>query len=140
MTEEKVVDVGPGTQAVIKPELNRRPPLGAVVAMVYIEAPWWPGSNRRRTVAFLDALVGAFRLRARDEADLAVLGEKNKVVVRRRLPDGIDELRFEREARGRAKLYCDRRELENLYALGILKHAKVIWPDKNERGVKRPPE
>jgi len=138
MTGEKIVDAGGGRQAVLKPTLAERPALGPVVAAVVIKAPWWPGPARRRVVVLLDAVAGAFRLRARDEKDLDVLGERNKVVVRRRLPNGETELRFERRSRGWATFYCDRRELENLYALGILKQARVVWPDKNERGIKRP--
>jgi len=134
MAQEKTIDVGPGKQAVLKPELAERPPLGPVVAVVHVEAPRWPGRKRRQTVKFLDGLVAAYRIRARDEKDIAVVGEKNRVVVRRRLAEGVDEIRFERTARGRAILYCDRRELENLYAVGILKQARVVWPNR-EKGM-----
>jgi hypothetical protein len=134
MTEGKKIDVGGGRQAVLKPELEERPELGPIIAIVRIAAPWWPGAARRKTVRFLDALVAAFRIRARDEPELKVTAGGSRVVVRRELPGGRAEVRFERDGRGRAVLYCDRRELDNLHALGLLARAKVILPDAEKPG------
>jgi hypothetical protein len=114
----------------VRPELGERPPLGPVVAEVRINVPWWRWRAYRRTTAFMNALVAAFRIRARDEADLTVNGDGDRVVVRRRFADGSDEVRFAREGPARATLYCDRRELENLHALGLLAKAQVAWPKK----------
>ncbi len=133
MKEEKKLDAGAGRQAILKPELEERPPLGPVVAVVRFEAPWWRGAVRRRIGKFLDGLVAAFRIRARDERDLAVTEEGNRVVVRRRLEDGRTEVRLERDGRARGTLYCDRREMENLYALGVVAGAKVYRPEKVEK-------
>jgi hypothetical protein len=130
MAEEKTLDAGAGRRAVLKPELEQRPPLGPVVAVVRFSAPWWRGAARRRVVKFLDGLVAAFRIRARDEADLTVTEEGGRVVVRRRLEGGRDEVRLERDGRARGTLHCDRRELENLHALGVLAGAKVFRPEK----------
>jgi len=134
MAEEKQIDVGAGRQAVLKPELEARPVLGPVVAVVRIAARWWPGSGRRKTVRFLDGLVAAFRIRARDETELVITGDGDRVVVRRKLGGGRDEVRFERDGRARGVLYCDRRELENLHALGILGRAKVVLEDGEKQG------
>ena len=133
MAEEKSVRVGPDKEVLIKPALAERPALGPAVAEVRITAPWWPGRERRNVIRFLDALATAFRIRARDEADINVVGEGNRVVVRRRLPGGGDEVRFEREGKRHAVLFCDRRELENLYALGLLTKAQVAWPGRNAK-------
>ena len=134
MADEKQVDVGAGRQAVLKPELEERPALGPVVAVVRISTPWWAGGARRRTIQFLDGLVAAFRIRARDEPDLTVTGEGGRVVVRRELEDGRGEVRFERDGRARGVLYCDRRELANLHALGVLDRAKVILRESEKHG------
>ncbi|UCH78404.1 MAG: hypothetical protein JSU81_00205 [Candidatus Coatesbacteria bacterium] len=128
MDREKKVTLGPGREAVVKPELEARPPLEPVVAAVRLVAPWWPGAQRRKTIQFLDALLAAFRVRARDEPDLEVVEEGARVVVRRTLGEGRTEVRYERESRTRGTFYCDHRELENLYALGILKGARVYRP------------
>lgn len=126
MAEEKQIDIGAGRQAVLKPQLEERPALGPVVAIVRMATPWWAGRARRKTVQFLDGLVAAFRIRARDEPELLITGEGDRVVVRREFDDGRSEVRFERDGRARGVLYCDRRELENLHALGVLDRAKVI--------------
>jgi hypothetical protein len=136
MPEEKQIDLGAGRQAVLKPELEKRPVLGPVVAVVRIAAPWWPGAGRRKTIQFLDGLVAAFRIRARDETELRITGEGDRVVVRRELEGGRDEVRFERDGRARGVLYCDRRELENLHALGILERAKVFLGEGEKPGNK----
>lgn len=128
MEKDKRVKINDGREALLQPELAERPPLGPPVAEVRFRAPWWPGRTRARVIAFLDALVAAFRIRACDEKDLVVLAEGNRVVVRRTLPDGSCEVRLEREGKGRALLRCDRRELDNLYHLGILAKAEVAWP------------
>ena len=133
MAKEKKLGAGAGRQAILKPELEERPPLGPVVAVVRFAAPWWRGATRRRIGKFLDGLVAAFRIRARDEPDLTVTEEGNRVVVRRRLDDGRTEVCLERDGRARGTLYCDRRELENLYALGIVAGAKVFRPEKVEK-------
>lgn len=133
MVNEKKLDAGAGRQAILKPELEERPPLGPVVAVVRFAAPWWRGAARRRFGKFLDGLVAAFRIRARDEPDLTVTEEGNRVVIRRRLDDGRTEVRLERDGRGRGTLYCDRRELENLYVLGIVAGAKVYRSKKMEK-------
>lgn len=133
MGERKTIKLNSGREAVLQADLAERPALGAVVAVVHLKGPWWPSRRRWRLVKFLDGLVAAFRIRARDEADLSVVGKGKRVVVRRRLPDGSTELRFERSGAAKAILYCDRRELENLYALGVLKEAKVYWPNKSQR-------
>ncbi len=112
----------------MKPELGERPPLGAIVAVISFGAPWWRLRARRKLAKFFDGLVAAFRIRARSEPELTVVGEGGRVVVRRRLKDGRDEVRLERDGRARGTLYCDRRELENLYALGILAGAKIFRP------------
>lgn len=117
----------------MKPELEERPPLGPVVAVVRFAAPWWRGVARRRIAKFLDGLTAAFRIRARNEPELTVTEEGNRVVVRRRLEDGRAEVRLERDGRARGTLYCDRRELENLYALGVVAGAKVYRPEKKEK-------
>jgi len=130
MAEEKTLDAGAGRQAVLKPELKERPPLGTVVAVVRFAAPWWRGAVRRKIAKFLDGLIAAFRIRARDEPDLTIIEEGHKVVVRRRLGGGRGEVRLERGGRARGTLYCDQRELENLYALGILAGAEVFRPEK----------
>lgn len=129
MVEEKVLETGPGRQAILKPELEERPPLGPVVAVIRFAAPWWRAGARRKLAKFFDGLVAAFRIRGRNEPELKIVGEGRRVVVRRRLKDGRDEVRFERDGRARGTLYCDRRELENLYALGILAGAKVFRPE-----------
>jgi hypothetical protein len=129
MTEDKILEVGPGRQAILKPELEERPPLGTVVAVVRFAAPWWRAAARRKLAKFFDGLVAAFRVRARTEPELSIVGEGRRVVVRRRLKDGRDEVRLERDGRARGTLYCDRRELENLYALGVLAGAEVFRPD-----------
>jgi hypothetical protein len=131
--EEKKVGLGAGREAVLKPELEERPPLGPIVAAVRIVAPWWPGAGRRKTIKFLDGLVAAFRIRARDEAGLTVTEDGDRVVVRREVAEGRYETRFERDRRTRGTLYCDRRELENLGALGILAKAEVIRPREGEK-------
>lgn len=136
MVEEKQLDVGAGRQAILKPELEERPAFGPVVAVVRIAAPWWPGAARRKTVQFLDGLVAAFRIRARDEPELIITGEGARVVVRRKLEGGRDEVRFERDGRARGVLYCDRRELENLHALGVLDRAKVVLREGEKQGDK----
>lgn len=136
MAEERQLDVGAGRRALLKPELEERPALGTVVAIVRIAAPWWPGAARRKTIRFLDGLVAAFRIRARDEPELTVTGEGARVVVRRKLERGRDEVRFERDGRARGMLYCDRRELENLHALGILDRAKVVLQNGEKQGEK----
>lgn len=128
MEEEKKIDVGAGRQAILKPKLEERPPLGAVVAVVRFRAPWWRGAARRKITKFLDGLVAAFRIRARDEAGLSIAEEGNRVVVRRHLEAGRVEVRLERDGRARGTLHCDRRELENLHALGILAGAKIFRP------------
>jgi hypothetical protein len=128
MNREKKVKLGSGREAVLKPELAARPPLEPVVAAVRLVAPWWPGARRRKTIQFLDALLAAFRVRARDEPELEIVEEGERVVVRRTLGEGRTELRYERESRTRGTFYCDHRELENLYALGILKGAAVYRP------------
>jgi hypothetical protein len=133
MAEEKKVDVGGGRQAVLKPELDERPSLGPVVAVVRVAASWWRRTARRKTIMFLDGLVAAFRIRARDEAGLTVTGDGTRVVVRRKLEHGRDEVRFERDGRASGTLYCDRRELENLHALGILDRAKVVLREGGEK-------
>jgi hypothetical protein len=129
MVEEKVLRTGPGRQAILKPELKERPPIGAVVAVIRFAAPWWRVAARRKLAKFFDGLVAAFRVRARSEPELTVVGEGGRVVVRRRLKDGRDEVRLERDGRARGTLYCDRRELENLYALGVLAGAKIFRPE-----------
>lgn len=134
MAEERQIDVGAGRQAVLKPELETRPALGPVVAVVRIAAPWWPGAGRRKTIKFLDGLVAAFRIRARDEPELLITGEGKRVVVRRKLEGGRDEVRFERDGTARGVLYCDRRELENLQALGILDRAKIVLEEGDKQG------
>ena len=118
----------------MKPQLEDRPPLGPVVVVVRFAAPWWRVAARRRVAKFLDGLAAAFRIRARDEPDLTVTEEGNRVVVRRRLENGRTEVRLERDGRARGTLYCDRRELENLYALGIVAGARVYRPEKEEKG------
>jgi len=139
MTEEKTLDAGAGRQAVLKPELEQRPPLGRVVAVVRFAAPWWRGSARRKIAKFLDGLVAAFRIRARDEADLTVTEEGSRVVVRRKLAGGRGEVRLERDGRARGTLHCDHRELENLHAMGVLTGAKVFRPDNAAKGGSAPP-
>lgn len=139
MAEERTLDAGAGRQAVLKPELEHRPPLGPVVAVVRFSAPWWRGTARRRVAKFLDGLVAAFRIRARDEDGLTVIEEGRRVVVRRRLGGGRDEVRLERDGRARGTLHCDRRELENLHALGVLAGAKVFRPQKAPKGAPAPP-
>jgi len=134
MVREKKVKLGSGREAVLKPELAARPLLGPVVAAVRLVAPWWPGPRRRKTIQFLDALLAAFRLRAADEPELEIVGEGARVVVRRTMGEGRTEVRFERESRSRGTLYCDHRELENLYALGILKGAAVYRPRPSPGG------
>jgi hypothetical protein len=136
MPDDKQIDLGAGRQAVLKPELEARPALGPVVAVVRIAAPWWPGAGRRKTIRFLDGLVAAFRIRARDESELKITGEGDRVVVRRELEGGRDEVRFERDGRARGVLYCDRRELENLHALGVLDRAKVVLEEGDKKGNK----
>ena len=127
--EEKTVNAGAGRRAVLKPELVERPPLGPVVAVVRFSAPWWRPATRRRVTKFLDGLVAAFRIRAVDEADLTLTEEGSRVVVRRRLAGGHGEVRFERDGRASGTLHCDRRELENLHALGVLAGAKMFRPN-----------
>lgn len=139
MTEEKKIDVGAGRQAVLKPQLEERPPLGPVVAVVRFATPWWRGAAWRKITKFLDGLVAAFRIRARDEADLTVTEGGGRVVVRRQLGDGRLEVRFERDGRARGTLHCDRRELENLHALGILAGAKIYRPQKVANEAQGPP-
>jgi hypothetical protein len=134
MADEKQIDVGAGRQAVLKPELEERPALGPVVAIVRIATSWWAGSARRKTVRFLDGLVAAFRIRARDEPNLTVTGEGARIVVRREFDDGRSEVRFERDGRARGVLYCDRRELANLHALGVLDRAKVVLQNGEKHG------
>jgi hypothetical protein len=139
MVEEKKIKVGVGRQAILKPQLNERPPLGPVVAVVRFATPWWRGAARRTIIKFLDGLVAAYRIRARDELDLTITQEGNRVVVRRRLNEGRVEVRFERDGRARGTLHCDHRELENLHALGILAGAKVYRPTKVANEMQGPP-
>jgi hypothetical protein len=136
MADERRVDVGGGREAVVKPELKERPALGPVTAIVKLAAPWWPGRPRKKMIAFIDGLVAAFRVRARDETDLEVTEAGSRVVVRRRLAGGGSEVRLERESRTHATFYCDRRELENLSGLGILAGARVIKPLKKRETAK----
>ncbi len=124
--EEKKIDIGAGREVILKPELAERPALGPAIAEVRLKAPWWPGKSRRKIIALIDGLVAAFRLRARGEPEVTISGKGDRVVVRRRRENGSDEIRLARESRTRATLYCDRRELENLYALGVLARAKVV--------------
>lgn len=138
MKEEKKIDIGAGREAVLKPELGQRPPLEAVVAVVHIAAPWWPGGARRRIIKFLDGLVAAFRIRAQDESDLTITEAGRRVVVRRWLEDGRYEVRLERESRARGTLHCDHRELANLHALGVLAGAKVVRPKPREKELQPP--
>lgn len=139
MTREKKIDVGAGRQAVLKPQLEERPPLGPVVAVVRFATPWWRGAARRRITKFLDGLVTAFRIRTREEPDLTITEEGSRVVVRRELEEGRFEVRFERDGRARGTLHCDRRELENLHALGILAGAKIYRPKKVANEGQGPP-
>lgn len=138
MKEEKKIDIGAGREAVLKPELEQRPSLEPVVAVVRIAAPWWPGGARRRIIKFLDGLVAAFRIRAQDESDLTITEAGRRVVVRRWLEGGRYEVRLERESRARGTLHCDRRELANLHALGILAGAKIIRPKTPEKEFQPP--
>lgn len=131
---KKTVTLSRDREAVLVPELEERPPLGPIVAIVKIRAPWWPGAKRKNTIAFLDGLVAAFRIRARDELDLRIVAEGTRVVVRRLLPSGEQEVRFERANKKEAVLYCDRRELDNLHALGLLDGARVTLPAKAKNG------
>jgi hypothetical protein len=88
---------------------------------------------------FMDGLVAAFRIRVADEADLTLTEEGSRVVVRRKLAGGHYEVRFERDGRARGTLHCDRRELENLHALGVLAGAKVYRPDSAPKEKPAPP-
>ena len=109
----------------IRAELDERPEMTVVVAEVQFNAPLFPPSERKRVKEFIQALLTAYRARATSERNLVVVEEGEKAVVIRKLADVEDEIRFTRISPTKAIMHCDKRELENLQALGILDSAKV---------------
>jgi hypothetical protein len=132
MAENKKADDAPskkvtvdGRPVEIRAELEERPPLGPVVAEVHIKAPLYPPKERKTSKEFIRALLAAYKVRAADEPDVAVIEDGDRAVVTRRTPDGETELRFKKTSPSKAVMYCDERELSNLRALGILDRASV---------------
>lgn len=112
----------------IKPELEERPAMEAVVAEVHLNAPFYPPSQRKAMKQFIQSLLTAYRLRAADEPELMIIEDGEQTVVLRTSPDVEDEVRFRRLSPSKAIMYCDERELENLKVLGVLDRARVKKP------------
>lgn len=106
----------------IRAELEERPPLGPVVAVVHVKAPLYPPKERKATKEFIRALLAAYRVRAATEPDLEVVEDEERAIVTRRTADGT-EIRFQKVSASKAFIHCDERELENLRALGLLASA-----------------